>query len=148
MAIGINWGEIWAESVWNTSIWLQSDSIPGDTVPLPFTFSDQSGVPLSTLITSDYITVAGITAASPISVVGGSYEVLGGGGFQIDPSTVVNGDMVRVRHTSSASYLGVVNTTLTIGGVSDTFSSETVDITVTPSLPSATPRSRTFRIWM
>jgi len=43
-----------------------------------------------------------------------------------------NGDTVVVRHTSSASAATVTNTTLTIGGISDTFSSTTLVGDTTP----------------
>ena len=39
--------------------------------------------------------------------------------------SIMVGDTVRARHTSSASYLTATDTTVTIGGVSDTFRSIT-----------------------
>ena len=46
-----------------------------DTAPDQFTFIDQTGVALSTVVTSNTITVSGINAASPISITGGTYSV-------------------------------------------------------------------------
>lgn len=99
----------------------------GDTTPDQFTFTDQSGVALSSTITSAPITVTGIDAAADITVSGAasSLYIINGGTPTADPGTVVNGDEVEARHDSSASYLTATNTVITIGGVSDTFTSQT-----------------------
>jgi hypothetical protein len=99
---------------------------PDDTTPDQFTFTDQTGVSQSATITSAAITVAGIDTAAAITVSGGSYDINESGSFTTDPGTVNNGDNVRARHTSSASYSAVTSTVVTIGGVSDTFSSTTI----------------------
>jgi CSLREA domain-containing protein len=98
-----------------------------DTTPDPFTFTDLTGVPLSTVQTSNAITVSGIAAPAAISIVGGEYELNSSGTWSSSsPTTVANGDTVRVRHTSAATPSTAVDTTLTIGGVSDTFTSTTL----------------------
>jgi hypothetical protein len=101
--------------------------VPGedDTTPDTFSFTDQSGVALSSTITSAAITVSGIDAAADITITGGTYSI-NGGAYTADPGTVDNGDEVTARHTSSASYLTATNTVVTIGGVSDTFTSTTL----------------------
>lgn len=98
----------------------------GDTTPNAFTFTDQTGVALSTVITSAAITVAGIDTAAAITVTGGSYEKNNSGTFVTTAGTVVNGDTIKARHTSSAVNSTAVNTIVTIGGVSDTFTSTTL----------------------
>lgn len=100
-------------------------STGSDTTPDAFTFTDQTNVATSTTITSAAITVAGINAAAAISVSGGSYDVNSSGSFTTSSGTVNNGDTVRARHTSSASNSTATNTVVTIGGVSDTFTSTT-----------------------
>ncbi|HUP92856.1 MAG TPA: choice-of-anchor U domain-containing protein [Solimonas sp.] len=97
---------------------------PGDTTPDPFTFTDQGGVATSTVIVSNAITVSGIDAPAPISVSGGEYSI-GAGAFTSQAGTVTSGQTVRVRHTSSAAPATATSTALTIGGVSDTFTSTT-----------------------
>lgn len=124
MAIGVIWGEIWNGAIWNTGIWAQAAG-EDDTTPDAFSFTDQSGVALSSTITSAAITVAGIDAAAAITITGGTYDINGSGTFVSTEGTVNNGDTVRARHTSSASYLTATNTVVTIGGVSDTFTSTT-----------------------
>lgn len=114
---------------------------PGeDTTPNAFTFTDQTGVARSTVITSAAITVAGIDAPATISVSGGTYDINGSGTFVSTPGTVEAGDTVRARHTSSASYETATNTVITIGGVSDTFTSTTEEDDTPP------PAYRWFRV--
>jgi hypothetical protein len=119
MAIGAIWGEIWNEAIWNTAIWAQD--VGDDTTPDQFTFVDQSGVALSSEITSAAITVTGIDAAAAITITGGTYDINSSGTFTSDAGTVNNGDTVRARGTSSDQYLTGVDVVVTIGGVSDTF---------------------------
>lgn len=98
---------------------------PSDTTPDQFAFTDQTDVAVSATITSAAITVTGIDAAAAITVTGGTYDINGSGTFVSTEGTVSNGDTVRARHTSSASYVTATNTTVTIGGVSDIFTSTT-----------------------
>ena len=97
----------------------------GDTTPDQFSFTDQTAVDVSSTITSAAIQVTGIDTAAAITVTGGEYDINGSGTFVSTEGTVNNGETVRARHTSSASYLTATNTVITIGGVSDTFTSTT-----------------------
>lgn len=91
-----------------------------DTTPSPFTFTDITNATLSTVYTSNTITVSGINSAAAISITGGTYSV--NGGSYVSTSGNVNvGDTVSVRVTSSGSNSTGVSATLTIGGVSDTY---------------------------
>jgi len=102
-----------------------STTFAEDTTPNVFTFTDQTNVALNTLITSNNIIVSGINSPAVISITGGEYSIKGGA-FTPDPGIINNGDTVVVRHTSSASISTATNTTLTISGISDTFSSTTL----------------------
>jgi len=97
-----------------------------DTGPDQFTFVDQTGVELSTLVESAPVQIAGFTSAT-ITVSGTNnpeYQI-NGGAYTNAPGTIINLDNLRVRHTSSA-FGGIgVDTLVTIGGVSDTFTSIT-----------------------
>ena len=97
-----------------------------DTTPDAFTFTDQTDVAVSTMIESNEVTIAGLSASatSAISVTGGEYSI-NSGTYTSSSGTIMNGDMVKVRHTSSASNSTATDTVLTIGGVSDTFTSTT-----------------------
>jgi hypothetical protein len=97
---------------------------PPDTTPDAFSFTDQTGVDLDTEIESNSITVAGISEPAAISITGGEYSV-NGGAYTSAAGTVNDGDDVTVRHTSASAEGTAVSTVLTIGGVSDTFTSTT-----------------------
>lgn len=109
-----------------------------DTTPNPFAITDQTGVPLSTAITSNTITVSGINYPTAISVSGGKYSK-NGGAFTSTSGSVVNGDSVQVQQTSSSSYNTTTNAVLTIGGVKDTFS-----VTTLASSSDTTPDAFSF----
>ncbi len=113
-----------------------------DTTPDQFTFTDQTSVPLSSVRTSNTITISGINAATNISITGGEYSLNGGTSWSSTSGTgtISNGQQIIVRHTSSGSYSTATNTTLTVGGVSDTFTSTTL---AAPA-PDTTPDQFTF----
>ena len=102
-----------------------------DTTPDPFAFTGQTDVTLSTVVTSNTITVSGINSPATITITGGEYSI-NSGAFTSASGTVNNGNTVQVRQTSSGSYSTATNTTLTIGGVSDTFSVTTIAADTTP----------------
>jgi hypothetical protein len=93
-----------------------------DTTPDAYTFTAQTGAARSTVTTSNTITVAGIDSAAAISIAGGEYEINTSGTWASGAGTVNNGDTVKVRLTSSASYSTAATATLTIGGVDGAFS--------------------------
>lgn len=95
-----------------------------DTTPDAFSFTDQSGVPTSSTVTSAAITIAGIDAAAPVTITNGEYSI-DGGAWTSAGGNVTNGQQIQVRHTSSASYETATNTVLDVGGVTDTFTSTT-----------------------
>lgn len=96
-----------------------------DIVPDQFNFVDMVDVPINGVVTSLPITITGINAPSPITVVAGEFSI-NGGAFQASPAFVNEFDQVRARHVSSASFLGFASTVITVGGISDTFTSQTV----------------------
>ena len=104
---------------------VNAPAAPWDRTPNPFSFTDQTGVALSTLIISNTITVTGINAGTSISISGGQYS-RNNGTFTTSQGTAYNGDSIRVRHTSATVNNTTTNTVLTIGGVKDTFSSTTL----------------------
>ena len=101
-------------------------SAPNDSTPDAFSFSDQTGVALSSLITSNTITVTGINTTANVTISGGNYSKNGGAYTSANTTASLN-DTFTVRHTSSSSNGGTKNTTLTIGGVSDTFTTTTAN---------------------
>jgi YD repeat-containing protein len=95
-----------------------------DYTPDQFTFTDVSFAALNTVQMSNAVFVAGVSGAVPVSVVGGEYSK-NGGPYTSAPGSVGQLDTVRVRHTSANATVASVSTTLTVGGVSDTFTSTT-----------------------
>lgn len=99
-----------------------------DSVPTAFTLDPQTNVELSTSITSNEITVAGINVPSSISVSAGQYQI-NGGTWTSAVGSVTVGQKVKVRLTSSSLYGTLVSSILTIGGVTSTF-----NLTTKPSV--------------
>ena len=114
-----------------------------DTTPNAFDLGGPvSDAELSTSTLSNTITVSGINAATPISISGSgspAYSV-NGGSFTTASGTVLDGNTVQVRVTSSASNSTSVTATLNIGGVTDTFTVTTV----TSGGGGVTPGSNTY----
>ena len=111
-----------------------------ETTPHAFTFIDQTGMPLSTVIVSNPITVTGIYVAAAVSITDGDYAISTNSGstwgsWTSTAGTVSLNNQVKVRQTSSASYFTKTDAVLTIGGVSDTFSVTTL------AAPTPTPAS-------
>ena len=105
-----------------------------DTTPNAFNFVDQANIAISTVITSAAVTITGITGSAPVSVIGGSYSVGCGATFTSGVGTITNNQTICVRHTSAATGGTVTNTTLTVGGVTDTFTSTTAAVASTVNL--------------
>jgi len=110
----------------------------GDVTPDAFTFVDQTGVAKSTLITSAAVTLTGFTSNAPVTVSGGQYSLGCTGTFTTAAGTIAPGGSVCVRHTSSAAGGTATNTVLTVGGLSDTFTS------TTEGSPDTTPDNFSF----
>ncbi|MGB5216835.1 MAG: CFI-box-CTERM domain-containing protein [Smithella sp.] len=107
------------------------------TTPDLFIFIDQVNVPFNTVLTSNVITVSGLGAEADIGVIGGEYKI-NSGLYTSGTAKVNNGNTVTMRQTSANSYSTTTNATLTIGGVSDTFSLTTV------AAPDNVPAQFTF----
>ncbi len=118
----------WVTATYN----ITTPAPPVDTTPDSFSFTDISNVSLNTLYTSNSITVSWINSGSPISITGWTYDINGTKTYVSTSGTVNNGDVITVRQTSSSSSSTSVNTTLTIGGISDTYTTTTLVVDTTP----------------
>ena len=109
--------------------------------PSAFTFTDSTGATRSTVYTSNAIVVAGLEDYAGIWITGSGQYNINGGAYTTSPGTVVNGDSVRVKLTSSADWSTAVTGTVTIGnhetgtmaGVSDGYSVTTMAQDTTPT---------------
>ncbi len=105
--------------------------IAKDATPDPFTFAPQNGVALSTVFTSNTVTVKGIDFPAPISIDGGEYSI-NGGAFTAGPAIVKSGDTIAVKLRSSNTFFTEKKATLEIGAVRGTFSVTTLAAEVIP----------------
>lgn len=111
-----------------------------NSVPDPFVFTPISNVATNQSFKSNTITVSGINAPSPISIIGGSYSFGGSSGqFTTAPGIVSNGQTVTVQLQSSSANLTTTSATVNIGGVSGTFS-----VTTAPVAGNSTPNPFSF----
>nr|MCU0734594.1 hypothetical protein [Methylotetracoccus sp.] len=114
-----------------------------DTTPDPFAFGARADVALNALIASDPVTVTGIDAPAPVSVSGGTYSVNGGASTSA-PGWVNSGDSVTVHVMAAAEYATTRTVTLTIGGMTATFSVTTLVAPDVFLLPPASGGLPTF----
>lgn len=96
-----------------------------DKKPDSFNFTPRTGVAFNQLVESESITVTGIISQADMQIAGGQYSI-NNGGYTSDPGLIGNGQTVRVRQTSGASYNVTTEAILTIGGVNGTFSVTTI----------------------
>lgn len=91
-----------------------------------FTFTAQTGLPLSTLTTSNTDTLSGSSSfALPISVSSGGAYSINGGAFTSSAGTINIGDTFAVQGTSPSSASTTNSVTLTIAYQTGTFSMTT-----------------------
>src|SRR5690606_7910284 len=93
-----------------------------DNIPSQFILTNITGALVSTEYTSNTITVTGMDdgATAEVSVAGGTYSK-NGGTYTADAGVAENGDTFSVRITTSETAGSSNISTLTIGGISDTF---------------------------
>jgi hypothetical protein len=108
-----------------------------DTTPNAFDFVDQTDVAVNTLVESAGVVIGGIDSPAAVSVAGGEYKIDAGGWVTAD-STITNGQTVYARRLSSAAYETPVSVTVTIGGVSATFTITTEEEPVVGALTAPT----------
>jgi len=110
-----------------------------DNVPSSFSFTDVTGAELSTLTPSaDNVTVAGIdagqTPAITVSGTGCEYSI-DGAAFTANAGTVGLDNVVALHTTSSGTHNTPVTCTVTIGGVSDSWTVTTHTFAADPTHP-------------
>lgn len=100
--------------------------------------ADLTGRARSTTVESSAGVISGASGSVGVGLTGDSssyFRINGGGWVPITDKSlylVSNGDTVQVRHTTAASFNTMVSTTLTVGGVPDTWSSTTELADTTP----------------
>ncbi len=106
-----------------------------DFTPDAVQFVPLTNAPFSTTVSSNSVTISGITAPSPVSVGGSSsaeYSI-NGGAFTQAAGTVVPGDTVRLRTVSAQAAGATLNINLAIGPTISTWAVTTgADTTPNP----------------
>ena len=101
-----------------------------DTTPDPFSFTDQTDVPVAEVRSSDTVTITGLNTATPVAVSGdGSPEISINGGAWVTSGTIANNQTLAVRLASAAGFSTTHTATVTVGGASDTWDVTTRDDT-------------------
>ena len=99
-----------------------------DRTPNNFSFTTQTGVNLSSTITSNSVGISGIDDGTNVSVSNGQVQVGTSSFTSLFPPAINNGETLRVRHTSSSSNSTSVTTEVTVGTMTRTFTSTTIGI--------------------
>ncbi|WP_289031615.1 BspA family leucine-rich repeat surface protein [uncultured Paraglaciecola sp.] len=107
-------------------------TLVADTTPSIFEFIAQTDVEVSTLVTSNLLTIAGINTDASISITDGEYAI-NGGAYTANDGVVNEGDTVQVQLTSSDEVETLSRATLSIGGIRDSFEVTTEDADITPA---------------
>lgn len=103
-----------------------------DTTPAAFAFTDVTDAALSTVQTATPVQITSINYPTAVTATGGTAAICTGatvgtcGTFSASPGNVALNQYVSAQHTSSGSNSTAVDTVVTVGGVSDTFTSTTV----------------------
>ncbi|MDO9453790.1 MAG: choice-of-anchor U domain-containing protein [Stagnimonas sp.] len=97
---------------------------PADTTPDAFGFAPRSDTEPGAVVESESVTIRGIDSAAAVTVQGGDYRI-NGGSYGSAAGTLANGDTVQLRHTASLMFSTTTVTTLSIGGVTGSFTSST-----------------------
>lgn len=108
-----------------------------DQTPNAFNFTAVTGAALNTTVVhpGGARTISGINAPTPISIVGGAYQINNTGAWLTTAGTVNNGDVVNVRRVTGGAYSTAYVATLTVGSFSTSFTVTTrppPDITPDP----------------
>jgi hypothetical protein len=95
--------------------------------PTPFTYVERTGVATNALVTSESKTVTGFVGTLPVSISGeGNPQYrIGAGSFTSAPGTILTGQTLTVRHTSSTHASTPTTSLVSVGDYSTAFKSVT-----------------------
>ena len=100
--------------------WIVETGEPPDTLPNPFSIPDKIDVEINTLVESDEVEISGINTLVDITATGSAeISICSSPGvcdsFLPSPRQIGNGQLFKVRLTSSPDYLTTVSTTVQVG---------------------------------
>ncbi|MGM8227531.1 hypothetical protein ACSV5M_13165 [Cellvibrio sp. ARAG 10.3] len=111
---------------------------PPDTTPNAFTIPAEQDVEPGEEVISEAVTINGINRPTPISIVGGEYSI-NGATYTSAEGTINNNQSVTVKLVAPEATNETGEATLTIGGVSATFSIATIIDNTPPSVTITFP---------
>ncbi|WAC59785.1 beta strand repeat-containing protein [Brevundimonas sp. SL130] len=113
---GVKWSER------NVSVTVDADNNynVADTTPDAYDLGGPLTGASGAWSTSNTVTVAGINAATPVSISGGQYRI-NGGAWTSSSGTITNGQTIQVQVQAPTTGGASQTATLNVGGVTDTF---------------------------
>ena len=126
----------WAKQGGLVSGSTQYDAPSVDSTPDSFNITDKSNLEPSTLTESDAVTITGLVDAATVTISGSSAQFSINGGSYGTSGTITNNQTLKIRMTSNSNFGGFVETTVTVGGVTDTirFTTRTANVTAPTSV--------------
>ncbi len=86
-------------------------------IPNAFDFNDVTDAGLNTTITSNQVTITGITQSVPVSApTNGFQSSVNGGSFNTNAKNITNGQTLRLRYQTSGNTGETATTQITVGG--------------------------------
>lgn len=137
-------GEYWAVEIYKPTppgavvvvFWtplLESGTLPEDTTPDAFDFTDVTGAALGTVITSNIVTITGVSIETPVSVSGvGSPQIRINGGSWVTSGVITKNQTIEVRLTSANTDSTTRSADVTVGTVMESWNVRTIDTTPDP----------------
>lgn len=118
---------------------LQVNMLALDTSPDAISFDSVADAEVSTLYTSNTVTVNGVQIPVTLSVTNGATSSVNGGAYSTANKTVTNNDTITLQMTSSANFGTQKTTGVTVGDFNTTWR------ITTKSEPAQIPNSFTFQ---
>jgi hypothetical protein len=118
-----------------------TDPGPPSFLPNVSSFQSQNGVPRSTLVVSNTITVSNFGAPITVTITNGEYSVGCNQTFTTGPGPIPDGSQLCVRHTSSSDYATTTKTNITLDSGKAQFSTVFTATTVGGSTTVTTSSS-------
>jgi len=121
----------------NLSVRCVRRDLTPDTTPTAFNFTDQTGVAVSTLTTSNSLTISGINTATAVSITGdGSPQFRINGGAWGTSGNILDGQSLELRLISNAAGSTMNSATVTVGTVSEQWDVTTAAVDLCAGTPS------------
>jgi hypothetical protein len=109
-------------------------------IPNIFSFNDVTDAPVNVIVTSNEVTITGITqpvtVSSPSNVISGFESQVNGGAWSADVKTIENGGKLRLRLNTTSIALGDTQTTSVVVGGGASVSWSVTNQTTADSSPN------------